>query len=149
MSVGQGPNADVSWDGWFDQPFDCFWFNPVPNWGSLDPTVADDPTLDLDDTDGAGPEILNLAVPESGLSADDRYKFGVHHWSDNGHGPSVPEVRIYINGELTYSQHGPTMDGHDLWFVGEIAWPSGEVTPLEEDGGAVLIEDYSSPFMPN
>ena len=42
--------------------FDCFWFNAHPNWGSFDPSVDDDPGLDRDDTDGAGPENLFLVT---------------------------------------------------------------------------------------
>ncbi len=47
-------DGDGSPDGWFDQPFDCFWFNAHPEWGSFDPTYSDDPDLYRDDTDGAG-----------------------------------------------------------------------------------------------
>ena len=53
--LAEGPDLDGDGlpDGWFDEPFDCFWFNQFPNWGSLDPLTDDDPGLDRDDTDGA------------------------------------------------------------------------------------------------
>jgi hypothetical protein len=61
-------HADFDLDGapdpWFDVPFDCFWFNAHPNWGSQNPTVDDNPGLDPEDSDGAGPETLNLNLPE-------------------------------------------------------------------------------------
>ena len=150
LAVGQGSDEKGEWNGWFDQPFDCFWFNSSPNWGNLDSMIQDDPGLDLDDTDGVGPEILNLSNPENTPSPDDRYRVGVHYWSDHGYGPSVPMVRIYISGTLAYSVVGPPMKSHTMWFVGEISWPDGELIPYENsDGSPKVIQDYTNPFIPN
>jgi hypothetical protein len=60
---GPDVDGDGAPDPWFDVPFDCFWFNAHPNWGSLNPAVDDNPGLDRDDTDGAGPENINLNLP--------------------------------------------------------------------------------------
>ncbi len=132
--------------GWFDQVFDCFWFNPNPNWGDLDPTVDDDPVMLKDDTDGAGPEIIELEHPQDGMS----YRVAVHYWHDHGYGMSMPMVQIWIDGVLAQSTPanlGPSMEHLDLWEVATIEWPSGEVTPLTTDsGGFVIISDYESPF---
>ena len=57
------------------------WFNPSPNWGQLD-SSEDDPQMLLDDTDGAGPEIIALPLPED----DTLYRVGVHYWNDHDFG---------------------------------------------------------------
>ena len=56
----QDLDGDGKSDPWFHNPFDTYWFNPSPNWGSADPSIDDNPGLDLDDTDGWGPENMNL-----------------------------------------------------------------------------------------
>ena len=96
-----GPDLDQDGepDGWFDVPFDCFWDNPNPQWASFDPAIDDDPGLDLDDADGAGPEVLNLNIPEN----DKTYTVGVHYWADNSFGPSYATVRVYIYADLVFN----------------------------------------------
>ena len=152
-------------EGYFDDLWDTFWFYVTHDWGQIS-IGDDDPSLDRDDVDGAGPENLNLNVPEPGVT----YKVGVHYWNDHGFGMSTPTVYIFIFGE---KKHGPTgcpMVRYDMWEVGTIAWPSqqveiwtcnGQVPPAEgspwperpcgsdinklEDGSAckqVLMRDY-------
>jgi hypothetical protein len=79
---------------WFDEDTnqDCFYSNCIdtpPNWS--DPTTAaDDPHLDIDDTDGFGPENINVDQPAAGV-----YRVGVHGYS--GFAKQVT-VRIYCGG---------------------------------------------------
>ncbi|MGM0574107.1 MAG: hypothetical protein ACQEXJ_00035 [Myxococcota bacterium] len=139
-------SADVDEDGqpdpWFDQERDVFWFNPAPDWGSLDATTEDDPSLDRDDTDGAGPENLNFTPAEGGT-----YRMAVHYWDAHDFGPSTPTVRVYLDAALVYEVEGPPMDEHDLWEVGTLDWPTGDVTPAEAPGGGpVVVPDYVNPF---
>ncbi len=134
-------NGDGEPDPWFDQPFDCFWFNAHPNWGSFDPEVDDDPGLDRDDTDGAGPENLNLAEP-----ADTTYRVGVHYWSDHGYGTSFATVRIYIWSELALEISGVEMESLQFWDVAEIDWTTGEVTAVTDENGAPAVVDYGNPM---
>ncbi|MCB9788517.1 MAG: choice-of-anchor D domain-containing protein [Deltaproteobacteria bacterium] len=133
-------------DGWFDAPFDCYWFNPFPNWGSTTPGVDDDPALDRDDTDGAGPENLNLELPEDGSV----YTIGVNYWSDHGFGCSNATVRIYLDGVLAWEQADVPLGAHDFWQVATLAWPSGEIQPLTgPDGGPSILPGYPTPFLPD
>ena len=145
FATGEDVDGDGTPDGWFDQPFDCFWFNAHPNWASLDPMVDDDPGLDLDDTDGAGPENVNLNIPEDGQT----YKVGVHYWNDHGFGPSLATVRIYIYSSLVFQLDDVEMVHQDMWEVATIAWPSGEVTLKTDSGGNYkIIPNYQHPFFP-
>lgn len=139
--------ADLDDDGvaepWFDPHYDCFWFNPKPSWGSLDPNVPDDPRLDRDDTDGAGPENLNLSQPEDGVS----YRIGVHYWDDHGFGQSLATVRVYVYDTLVFEWSDMPLTHHDMWEVGSVAWPSGVVTPnlAPDEQSAVILPSYQHP----
>jgi len=129
--------------GWFHPLYDAFWFNGNPNWGSFDPFAGDDPSLDLDDTDGGGPENMNLNKPENGLS----YRVGVHYWDHHGFGSSEVTVRIYIHSVLVFEIEGIELTDGDLWNVADIAWPSGQVTPNKTPGGQLdITPDYPTPF---
>ena len=137
-----GPDLDGNGepDGWFDQPFDCFWFNPSPQWASFDPAIDDDPGLDRDDTDGAGPENLNLNIPEN----DKTYVVGVHYWADHSFGPSYATVRVYIYADLVFQLEDVKLVNYDMWEVCTVDWPSGNVEQVED--GFKITPEYINPF---
>ncbi len=137
-----GPDLDGDGepDGWFDQPFDCFWFNANPQWESFDPAIDDDPSLDRDDTDGAGPENLNLNIPQN----DRIYRVGVHYWHDHGFGPSYATVRVYIYAQLVFELQDVKLVNHDMWEVCTIEWPSGQVDQVGD--GFKITPNYENPF---
>ncbi len=122
-------DGDGAPDGYFDNPFDAYWYNSKPDWGEAG-AFDDNPALDRDDTDGAGPENMNLNIPQDGLA----YKVGVHYWHDHGYGPSDATVRIYIQTVLVFEQTLSSMVHCDLWEVAKIHWPSGTVTPRGKPG---------------
>jgi hypothetical protein len=143
FATGCDIDLDGSLDGWFDIPFDTFWLNDNPNWASFDPMIDDDPGLDLDDTDGAGPENLNLNTPEDGGI----YKVGVHYWNHHGFGPSLATVRIYVHSVLVFEITGVELVDGDFWEVADIAWPSGQVSLLTSTtGGYQIIADAETCF---
>jgi len=148
---GQDLDGDGESDGYFDDIFDCFWYNNHPDWGSIDPNLDDNPGLDRDDTDGAGPENMNLNVPENGMI----YKVGVHYWQDpkspefpNGFGYSEATVRVFIFGTEVWKKSNVQLVEKDMWEVTEISWPDQSVTPLFGDGpgGLKIIANYINPF---
>ena len=142
-AAGPDLDGDGAPDGWFDNLFDCFWFNPHPNWGSYDPAINDDPSLDRDDTDGAGPENINLDIPEEGVN----YRVGVHHWNDHGYGPSYATLRVYIYAFLVFEQAGVMLLDLDMWEVCTVEWPSGKVVVVTgKDGGYKITPDYENPY---
>ncbi len=112
-------DCDGVLDPWFHNPFDTFWFNPTPQWGSPDQAILDDPTLDLDDTDGAGPENLNLIAPQN-LS----YSVGVHYWNDHSFGKSLATISIFIQGTLVTNLKATSLNSLDMWYVGKLNWPN-------------------------
>ena len=143
-ATGEDVDQDGTPDGWFDQPFDCFWFNAHPNWESLDPTVDDDPGLWLDDTDSAGPELINLTLPEPGRV----YRIGVHFWNDHGFGPSVATVRVYLDGVLAFEAE-QLLVHQDMWEVARVEWSELAVVPiLDGTGEPKVIQAYQHPFFP-
>lgn len=119
---------------WFDQAKDCFWLNTQPNWGGAD--SSDDPSLDRDDFDGAGPENLNLSVPEFGAT----YRVGVDYWDDWGFGMSEATIRIYIYGQRRFHWERVPMNMHDLWDVATIRWPDQLVTGVTTPSNGPVIQ---------
>ncbi len=130
-------------DPWFDQPFDCYWFNAHPKWNSFDPAVDDDPGLDRDDIDGAGPENINLNIPENNTV----YTVGVHYWNDHGYGEAKATLRVYIYAQLVFEVSGVTLKELDMWEAATVAWPSGRVLSIVNGSGQYKITSgYASPF---
>ncbi len=142
FAAGPDLDGDGAPDGWFDIPFDCFWFNAHPNWGSFDPFFNDNPGLDRDDTDGAGPENINLNIPENVT-----YRLGVHHWNDHGYGPAWATVRVYIYSKLVAEFSDVVLHALDLWEVATIEWPTGKVEKVPGDCPETKITpNYKNPF---
>jgi hypothetical protein len=114
---------------WFDWDDDCFWDGPARSWGERYSTDEMKPTLDRDDTDGAGPENINVPVlrPAS-LSV------GVHSWNDWGYGKSFATVRIYLRGELIEEWAEVEIRNGDLWHSHTIDGATGAVTRVTLPG---------------
>ncbi|MFO0745599.1 MAG: choice-of-anchor D domain-containing protein [Myxococcota bacterium] len=142
-ALGPDLDGDGIKDPWFDKDWDVFWYNRAPTWGNFDPNAGDDPTLDRDDTDGVGPENLNLSVPEDGVT----YKIGAHYWNDWGFGPSDATVKVYHYADLVYTATYLDMHELDMWCVGEIHWPTVGVTRCAADGDPEKVTpNYINPF---
>ena len=132
LASGPDLDCDATGDPWFNNPFDCFWFNNSPEWGSANKAIKDDPTLDLDDTDGAGPENLNLEHPEGDPQLPRWYAIGVHYWNDHGYGVSFSTITVYLFGAVALKIDKITMNPLDMWYVGKLNWPNqltGTSTP--------------------
>ncbi|NOZ02875.1 MAG: hypothetical protein GXP54_13460, partial [Deltaproteobacteria bacterium] len=146
FATGPDLDGDGAPDGWFDLTYDCFWYNPTPEWESMNPNVSDNPSLDRDDTDGAGPENVNLDVPVDGRL----YKIGVHYWDDHGFGASYPTVKCWIFGQQVYEKNLKELDVKmfkcDMWEVATIAWDSGQVVSVQDvNGGPKITHCYQNP----
>ncbi len=131
IGFGAGTDLDLHVlhpNGCWEHPtWDCHFRQREPNWG--DPGATDDnPSLDIDDTDGAGPENINLDNPENGAT----YMVAVHYYNDHGYGVSFATVRIFIFGELIFEARDKNFPYTDFWWVvAGIQWPSTTVTPVD------------------
>jgi hypothetical protein len=146
FASGPDIDGDGKPDGWFDIPYDCFWFNSHPDWESMNPNANDDPRMDRDDTDGAGPENLNLDVPKDGRI----YRIGVHYWDDHGFGASYPRLKCYIWSQLVFDREletlGQKLNKCDMWEVATIAWPAGTTDAvMNPDGSLKITPHYMNP----
>jgi hypothetical protein len=105
---------------WFDEMGgqDCFYGDCIdrrPNWG--DPASnEDDPHLDIDDTDGFGPENINVDRPSPGI-----YRVGLHAFSGQA---DKATVRIYCGagaGMMPVITFGPIRLLEDqVWRVADL-----------------------------
>jgi len=102
---------------------DCYFGHRNPDWDNSGGSSAGDPSLDVDDTNGYGPENIVLVAPPF----EGTYQYKVHYWSDNGYGPSTATVKIWINGVKVF-QGDRTLSSGQVWDCACISWPSGTVT---------------------
>ncbi len=140
-----GPDLDLHFlhplasGAYFADPFDTFWANHNPNWGSLGSTV-DNPDL-TDSTSGSSPEVLTLIAPEAGS----RYCVGVNVWTDHDFGPSDASLRIFVHGELAFEVVDVLLAKHDLWQVTCFMWPVDVIVLSTIDGALDITPDYQHP----
>ncbi|MBN1946422.1 MAG: choice-of-anchor D domain-containing protein [Bradymonadales bacterium] len=107
---------------WFDPVFDCYYANQSPNW---QPEL---PSLDIDDTDGAGPENIQMDNP---LDCQ-WYAVGVHYFRKD-FGTAYADIRVYIDAEQTAELlYRPLSNTDDFWDVGRLHWPSGQFFAVDE-----------------
>jgi len=135
-------DKDGQTDPWFNGVYDVYWINPAPKWGNA-ALQTDDPSLDLDDTNGWGPENMNLQLPENGVD----YGVGVHFWDAHGFNsssPSTATVRIYCMGALKAKFDQP-MNECEMWWVTQVKWPSCD---LANFGGANLKAPSAGKIVP-
>ena len=124
LASGADIDCDTVGDPWFNIPFDCFWGNNAPQWGSYNPATLDDPIMSANDTDGAGPEFVRLPHPEGDPSLPRYYSIGVHYWNDHGYGDSYASVTVYLFGAVALKIDHVAMHPLDLWTIGKLNWPN-------------------------
>jgi hypothetical protein len=107
---------------WDDLLWDCHFRSPNPDWGQLGP--AGNPQLDIEDTDGAGPERIVLPQAEAGT-----YQVTVHSYNDHGFGESTARLRVSLGPHIIWE--GEQSLTQDQWWVVGLNWPSLEITPIE------------------
>jgi hypothetical protein len=135
-------------DGWFTAD-DCYFANTAPDWG---PAGADaNPTLDIDDTDGYGPENITIDTnPASGT-----YSAGVHYFCSHsigsgaapGDGPTTGTMRVYCDGSLIATYTGINLSETDDWVtVAEVDYPScaGRSVDRRTNGSSILPASFTA-----
>lgn len=107
---------------------DCHWKNCVGtglDWG-MPVETTDDPSLDLDDIPGTGPENIRVEEPEDG-----EFTVLVHDYGSSRYkAANAVTVNIYVGGELVWSDTRE-LEGEEGWeSFATVSFPSGVVTPL-------------------
>ena len=130
---------------------DCFYTNKQPIWfPEEEQGKGPNPRLDIDDTDGLGPENINIDEPQPGT-----YRVFVHNYPKAGipAEPTTNTVRIYIGGILSFSEQRVLTDYGQVWAAADINWlgddsegQSATVTPFPNPEstpavGAVAFRD--------
>ncbi len=110
---------------WNEPPWDIFWRNSTADWESRG--HGESPTLDIDDTNGAGPEHIKHSDLERV-----NYRVGAYYYSDSTLGESYATVRIYVHGQLEHEHSDKLLEGTGtFWDVASIRGPSGGITPID------------------
>ncbi len=111
---------------WNSAPGDINWRNITADWLPMGPT--NDASLDIDDTDGSGPEFISHNLPSPGT-----YNIGVYYYNDNGYSASYATVRVYVSGMLTYENVNKYMERENIfWYVADI------------DGTSLMVNDMAA-----
>ncbi|MFN3199960.1 MAG: hypothetical protein ACE366_16310 [Bradymonadia bacterium] len=128
------PHAEGEWRA---HTYACYYHQPSPVWGG--PEADDDPTLDIDDVNGAGPENINLAQPEFTDPLGAPYQVGVHYYRSGSrdrtstYGASEARLKIYIAGALVWDAEARLRRTDDFWDAARVHW--------DDDGGRVEVID--------
>jgi hypothetical protein len=107
-------------------------FNGFPEWGR--PGRVDDPSADIDDVRGFGPEVITMNEP-----ADGAYSTVVHFCTDRIGEPTVATVKFYVKGVLEHTA-GPQLIGAE----GQ-AWIAAYMTRSGGPGDEGIWNFVSSP----
>jgi hypothetical protein len=119
---------------WSQAPLDCYFANKEPDWGP--PGPAANPSLDIDDVNGSGPENINLDDPEDTAALGNPYRIGVHYYRAESflagdYGPSDVTLRIYLGGQLVDEFERVLQETDHFWDVAAIEWgPANRVVPI-------------------
>jgi hypothetical protein len=134
------------WFGGLLGKYDCYFENTSPDWG-IEFDQSDDPSLDIDDTNGAGPENINLNNPENTDSIGGPYRVGVHYYRATLSAFEAMEVisevtiRIYLGSVLAYEKTETLDSTSDFWEVAGIIWTPGDRRVVEVNQVSFQLPD--------
>jgi len=117
-------------NGQLESNNDCYFSNCVNgnlDWGEHD-NPDDDPSLDLDDIPGTGPENINILMPESG-----EFTVYVHdyQWSTpDVQGVNPVTVNVYLNGSLVWTNTKDIVGEDTYTPFCKVDWEAGTVTTM-------------------
>ncbi len=89
---------------------DCSFSNRHPEWG--EPGRDDDPSLDIDDVSGDGPEIITLDKPQEGL-----YRVVVHYCQDRIGEPTLATITLIDQGQVIHQTAPQRISEGQAWLA--------------------------------
>ena len=115
---------------------DCYYSNCTPtaqiffpmDWGASG-FEGDNPTLDLDDIPGTGPENINIDSPQPGAV----YTVVVHDYTGSTpdvYGDNQVTVNIYLDGSLSWTETRVISGDGSYTEFARIDWSAGAITSL-------------------
>ncbi len=116
---------------------DCYYANCQQNnqyhyldWGQPN-FYDDDPSLDLDDIPGTGPENINVDVPETGTFTVIVHDYeGSNGWGGDFQGGNVVTVNVYTNGNMEYTETLTISGDNTVTYVATCTFPGGDCYPM-------------------
>lgn len=125
------PNGRI----WNDGVWDCHYANPRPDWGQQN-VRGDDPRLDVDDTDGEGPEHITIDTVEPADQLRGAYRLSVNYFRAEGtqgpFGRSEAVIRIFGDGALLRELRRDLIDTGDRWLVADIYTDPIRIEPIDQ-----------------
>lgn len=118
------------------EPFDCYFANMNPDWPPQGP--AGDPTMDIDDVHGYGPERISV-LDSPGAS----YRVFVHYFSDDALGATDATVVVAFQDAFLYSATQTLAVTDTVWEVVDLDLALGTATPID-----LVYVDSSGAFAP-
>lgn len=139
-AAGVDADGDGKPDGYYDVPWDCFWYNPNPNWDNPQPTswYDDDPRLASDSSDGSAAEVIVLGLQ---CKSENNYRVGVHFFNDHGYGDARATLQAYVLGTPVY-QGTVVLKPLDLWDALVFSCGQKSATPIP---GPSIKHNYVNP----
>lgn len=127
---------------WNDTQFDCYFGNPNPDWGERG--SVDNPSLEITDDDGQGPEVMLL--DEVGLTSTLNTSLGIHYYSSNllgieEFGYSIALVKLYSMGVLLGEWSQQLQQTDAFWTVANLVLTFDEPSISEVNRVYDSIED--------
>jgi hypothetical protein len=134
-------------DGWWTND-DTYYANDAPDWPPVG--IDSNPTLDIDDTDGFGPENITIdRRPAAGT-----YNIGVHYYCEEsidgtgvGSGRTNATIRVFCGGAIIATYTGIRLDRTDDWVnVARVSYPAcaGMSVSTRTEGSALLPATFTS-----
>ena len=140
-------DGDGEPDPYYDPLYDCYWFNPSPDWTRFRYGLGRPCT-----TRGSTATTRTAPAPRTSTSRAGRSMPATASRSttgdDHGYGPAWATVRIYSDGRLLWEAAEQRLNPQDLWCVAFVNGTDWSVEACEDDEGApVITPDYApAPF---
>jgi len=136
-----GMNVNLAWNVGPHNDVDLWVEDANGEWcGYSNPRTAIGGWLDVDDTEGWGPE--NFYLSQAAVdSTPGNYNVAVKYYDDAGEGPTIPTIKILLNegqaNQIERTMVGPALNQRgDWWYVTTITVPAGTFSNYDGPGPA-------------